>query len=136
MTELEQRYFQTVPNLLRGIDKSMGNIDQSLGRIDQSLGRIDQRLLALIQKRKVYVVTYVGLSDSEYEANGYSDCHVYNDRDAALAKLKELRDAEIETLKDEGRDYEVLKDEDDECRISWCGHGEQVRIEVHLADMD
>lgn len=86
------------------------------------------------EKQTVYVVTYVGLSDSEYDANGYSKCHVYGSKEAALAKLKALRNAEIENCKAEGRRYEVLKDEDDECRISWCGDEEQVRIEVHEAE--
>ena len=86
-------------------------------------------------KKTVYVVTYVGLSDSEYDANGYSECRVYSDKEAAIEKLKALRDNEIAELEEQGRDYEILKDEPMECRISWCGHGEQVRIEVHKEEM-
>lgn len=82
-------------------------------------------------KQKVWVVTYVGLSDSEYEANGYCECHVCGTLEAAQAKMRQLRDAEIENCKAEGRDYQILEDETTELRMSWCSHGEQVRLEIH-----
>ena len=83
------------------------------------------------QPKKVWVVTYVGLSDSEYEANGYCECHVCGTLEAAKAKMLQLRDAEIENCKAEGRDYQILEDETTELRMSWCSHGEQVRLEIH-----
>ena len=85
--------------------------------------------------KEMYVVTYVGLSDSEYDANGYCKCKLCATKNDALRKLKEWRDNEIENLKSEGRDYEILEDEEDECRISWCGHGEQLRLEIHKVVM-
>jgi len=85
---------------------------------------------------KMWCVTYVGLSDSEYDANGHSEVALYATKDAAKAKLKAWRDSEIENLKDEDREYEIHTDEDDEVRISWCGHGEQVRIEVHEVELN
>lgn len=88
------------------------------------------------EKPKMWCVTYVGLSDSEYKANGYSEVALYATKDAAKAKLKAWRDNEIAELKEQERDYEVLEDEDDECRISWCGHTEQVRIEVHEVELN
>ena len=88
------------------------------------------------EKPKMWCVTYVGLSDSEYKANGYSEVALYATKDAAKAKLKAWRDNEIAELKEQERDYEVLEDEDDECRISWCGHTEQIRIEVHEVELN
>ena len=88
------------------------------------------------EKRKLYCVTYVGLSDSEYKANGYSEVALFDSLDAAKEKLKSWRDNEIADLKEQERDYEILEDEDDECRISWCWHGEQVRIEIHEVEMN
>ena len=79
----------------------------------------------------VYVVSYVGLSDSEYDANGYCENAVYDTIDAAKAKLQSWKENEIQNLQDEGREYELLKDEDDEVRIGWCGYSEQVRLEIH-----
>ena len=87
-------------------------------------------------KPKMWCVTYVGLSDSEYKANGYSEVALYATKDAAKAKLKAWRDNEIAELKEQERDYEILEDEDDECRISWCGHTEQIRIEVHEVELN
>ena len=80
--------------------------------------------------KSLYCVTYVGLSDSEYDANGYSNVYLYDDLDKAKAKLKQLKKEEFENIRQMGQDYELLEDEDDEVRISWCAHGEQVRIEV------
>ena len=85
---------------------------------------------------KIYVVTYVGLSDSDYDANGYCDAYVFGALDDAKAAMRRLREKEIDYLKEDNRDYEILEDEDDMCRLSWCGHGEQLRIEVHEAEID
>lgn len=87
-------------------------------------------------KPKMWCVTYVGLSDSEYKANGYSDVALYTTKEAAKAKLKAWRDDEIAALKKQEQDYEILEDEDDECRIGWSGYGEQVRIEIHEVELD
>lgn len=86
-----------------------------------------------MKQQKFYVLTYVGLSDSDYHANGYCESRVFDTLEQAKAKLQKLREAEIENLKAEGRDYEILEDEDDECRLSWCGYGEQLRLEIHEA---
>ena len=94
------------------------------------------RAKAQSREKKMYCVTYVGLSDSEYDSNGYSEVALYATKDAAKAKLKAWRDNEIAELKEQERDYEILEDEDDECRISWCGHGEQIRIEVHEVELN
>lgn len=114
MTVLEQRFMERVPNLLSGIAESLETIAK-----------------AKQPKQTVWVVTYVGLSDSEYAANGYCECHVCGTLEAAKAKMQQLRDAEIENCKAEGRGYEILKDDPTEIRMAWCSHGEQVRLEIH-----
>ena len=97
--------------------------------------RVNNPELVQPTEGKMYVVTYVGLSDSEYDANGYSECKICKTKEDAKQKLKEWRDNEIECLKAEDREYEILEDEDDECRISWCGHGEQLRLEIHECEL-
>ena len=84
---------------------------------------------------KIYVVTYVGLSDSDYDANGYCDAYVFGALDDAKAAMRRLREKEIDYLKEDNRDYEILEDEDDKCRISWCGHGDQIRLEVQCVEV-
>lgn len=91
----------------------------------------------LPNRKQIYTVSYVGLSDSEYEANGYCETFVFRSQERAEAKLKVMRNAEIENCKAEGRDYEILKDEPMEFRMSWCCHGEQIRIKItddYMAD--
>ena len=85
---------------------------------------------------EVFVVTYVGLSDTEYDANGYSNVFVCATLEEAKKKLASWREAEIGCLVDEERDYEILEDEDDYCRISWCAHGNQVILEIHPVTFD
>lgn len=80
---------------------------------------------------KLYIVTYVGLSDNDDEANGYSEVKAYNSLDKAKAKLKRYKNCEINDIKDRGDEYEILTDTDMECRISWGGGSEQVRILIH-----
>ncbi len=86
--------------------------------------------------KNLYVVNYVGLSENEYDANGYTNNKVCSTLDAAKAKMKEWRNQEIEHLKNEGNDYEILEDEDDECRISWCGGSEQLRLSVNKVEIE
>jgi hypothetical protein len=88
------------------------------------------------EEPKLYAVTYVGLSDSEYDADGYSEVAICDSLDKAKAKLKSWRDNEIADLEEQEREYEILQDEDNKCRISWCSHGEQVRIEIHEVEMN
>ena len=46
----------------------------------------------------VYVVTYIGLSNSESSANGYCDLFVFSIYDKAKKCLKELKEAEKDNL--------------------------------------
>lgn len=80
---------------------------------------------------KVFAVTYVGLSDTEYKANGETKVFVFATMEEATEKVAELKKEEIDHLTEEGRDFEILEDESDKFRVSWCSHGEQVRIEAH-----
>ena len=82
---------------------------------------------------KVFVVTYVGLSDTEYDANGYSEVSLHTTLEGARKKLALWKEAEIAFLAEEGREYEILEDKDDRCHISWNSHGDQIIIEVHPA---
>ncbi|MBQ8713106.1 MAG: hypothetical protein IJ551_09865 [Prevotella sp.] len=103
--------------------------DSYLDRLEEYEEQLEEKY-DLPHRKQIYTVSYVGLSDSEYEANGYCETFVYRSQEKAEAKLKAMRDALIENCKAEGRDYEILKDEDLDFRMSWCGHGEQVRIEI------
>lgn len=94
------------------------------------------RATAKTMHTTVYVLTYVGLSESEYQANGYCDTYVFYSQAKAEAKLKELRDAEIENLKAEERDYEILEDDGMVCRIGWCGNTEQLRLQIQETNVD
>lgn len=80
---------------------------------------------------KHFILTYVGLSDSDYEANGYSDVFLFNTYEEAKERMKLLIKNECEYLKEEGHEYEILEDTEDEFRMSWSGHGEQIRLQIH-----
>lgn len=80
---------------------------------------------------KKFILTYVGLSDSDYEANGYSNVFLFSTYEKAKERMKLLIKNECEYLKEEGREYEILEDTEDEFRMSWSGHGEQVRLQIH-----
>ncbi len=97
--------------------------------------RLESDAIAEKKKNALYAVSYVGLSDNDYDANGYSNVALYPDMDAAKAKLKQWRDNEIAELKQNEMDYELLEDTPEKCRISWYGNGEQVRIEIHEVQM-
>lgn len=97
--------------------------------------RLESDAIAERKKNALYAVSYVGLSDNDYDANGYSEVAIYPDMDAAKAKLKQWRENEIAELKQNDMDYELLEDTPEKCRISWYGNGEQVRIEIHEVQM-
>lgn len=87
-------------------------------------------------KQKVFIVSYVGLSDSEYAANGYSEVKPFADKKSARDYMQTLANNEIQCCKGEERDYEILENKDDSFRMSWCSHGEQIRIEIHEDEID
>lgn len=89
-----------------------------------------------MKTKDLWVVTYVGLSEEDSDANGYTEVKVFDNINDAKSKLQEWRNAEIENLVDEERDYEILVDEKFEVRIGWCGQSEQVRILVHKVELN
>lgn len=89
------------------------------------------------EKETVYVLTYVGLSESERggDADGYCEAWVFADQAKAEARLHDLRNAEIENSKNEGFDYTIVKDEPMEFRMGW-GGGEEVRLQIQDTYME
>ena len=79
------------------------------------------------------IVSYVGLSDNEHDANGYNEVHAFADKYDAIVKMRTLRNNEIDNL-DEG-DYEILVDTTTEFRMAWCGYAEQIRIYLHEVEI-
>ena len=84
-----------------------------------------------LQGSELYVVTYVGLSDSDYNANGRCEVNVFLSIEDAQCFLKKCKEDEIKYLKEEQREYEILEDLPDKCHLSWAFYGEQVIIEIH-----
>lgn len=84
---------------------------------------------------KKFILTYVGLSDSDYEANGYSEAFIFDTIEDARQHLKMLAESERFNCDDEGSEYEILKDTEDEYRMSWSGHGEQIRLQIHEVNL-
>lgn len=82
------------------------------------------------EKKKVYVVSYLGLSDNDEDANGYLELKVFDDREKAKAYFDMLVSNEIECLCSEQREYTVHQNEDGLCHFSWSGLSEQVIIKI------
>jgi len=118
------------------VEKYGEDDDCYLDRLEEYEERLEEEY-DLPNRKQIYTVSCVTLSDSEYDANGYCSTYVYRSQEQAEAKLKELREAEIAHCKEEGYDYEILEDEPMEFRMSWCAHGEQIRIKItddYMAD--
>ena len=82
-------------------------------------------------KEKIYAVTCVSLSDEDYEENGFSSVKVCDTLDEAKEAFNEFKDNEIDELVRRNEPWEVLTNEETEFRMSWRGHGHQVRIQIH-----
>ena len=134
--------------ILYGLDKD--NLDPakcSEGE-DYADNYYESELEALINDARAYaigkiknlpvfwVVTNVTLSDSEYQANGYSYVKVFDSFEKAEQQKKQWADAEIELCNNEERDYEVLQDEPSCFRMGWAGNTEQIRIQIHEAGLN
>lgn len=77
--------------------------------------------------RHCYVVTYVGLSDSDADANGYCAAIVYANRKIAEDKVMQLIEEELNT---HDEDINVRR-ENGKIVISWAGGTERVLISIH-----
>lgn len=135
MTNIEMQFMNVVPSALRDIAKALQQMNDKMDNKVASQPETSSKVV-WYEEPKLYAVTYVGLSDSEYDADGYSEVAICDSLDKAKAKLKSWRDNEIADLEEQEREYEILQDEDNKCRISWCSHGEQVRIEIHEVEMN
>ena len=135
--EVAQVIINEAVRMKRWLVEKYGEDDEEyLDRLEEYEKRLEEEY-DLPNRKQIYTVSCVTLSDSEYVANGHCDTFVYRSQERAEAKLKALRDAEIEHCKSEDRDYEILEDEPMEFRMSWCAHGEQIRIKItddYLAD--
>lgn len=87
-------------------------------------------------EKKMYAVTYVGLSKDEYDANGFCDVKVFTTFGKAAEYKQELIDRETEECLEKGIAWTVGINEDDEFRMEWAGGDEQLRIEIHAVDVD
>lgn len=76
---------------------------------------------------KLFIVTYVGLSDDE-DANGYCEPKPFFSRKKAEDYMRMLRDNELE----EQKDYNpiVIEDTPERIVIQWCGY-QQLIIRLH-----
>ena len=86
-------------------------------------------------KKEVWVVTHTNVNYDEYDANGAACVDVFDSEKKAKAELKRQRKEEINFAKSEERDYEILEDHPTEFRMSWCMHSNQLRIEIHKAEI-
>lgn len=77
--------------------------------------------------RKKYVVTYVGLSDSDPDGNGYCEVKICSERHIAERVAKELEANELDAH-DEDID---VKHENGVTVLSWAGGSEKVIISIH-----
>jgi hypothetical protein len=75
-----------------------------------------------------YVVTYVSLSDSEPDANGYCEAKICSERHIAERVAKEWADTEMEEQKDFAPSMKI---DGDKRIISWSGGSEKVIIGIH-----
>lgn len=71
------------------------------------------------------------MSDSDYEANGYSEVYLFDTLEDAQSKLREIAVNELDYHESEGSKCEVLETFDNEFRMSWDGDGEQIRLQIH-----
>lgn len=78
--------------------------------------------------RMYYVVTYVGLSDSDPDGNGYCEVKICFERHMAERVAKEWADREMEEQKDFAPS--MITDKDKRV-ISWAGGSEKVIIGIH-----
>lgn len=76
-----------------------------------------------------YVVSYVGLSDNEQDADGYNQTKLFNEIESAENYVDKLCEQEMETQKDSNPKHSV--DDDGKHIISWAGDSEKVIIEIH-----
>lgn len=83
-------------------------------------------------KRKLFLVTYIGLSDSEPDANGYCETFLYVNHFEALAKMNSLAENEMQ---EHDSDLSV-KTEDNKRVLSWAGGTESVIITVKEIEVE
>ena len=96
---------------------------------------IDGLVRGAAGKKEVWVLTHTNISMDDYNSNGPALVEVFDSEKKAKAELKKQRKEEIKFAKECKREYEILEDEPTEFRMGWCMHSNQLRIEIHKAEI-
>lgn len=89
---------------------------------------------SIISKRgnnnKCYIVSYVGLSTSESDANGYNEVFLFDSFEDARKKMLALFESERESVTEMG-DIPYANYKYNYACVSWAGGEEEVKIYIH-----
>jgi hypothetical protein len=83
-----------------------------------------------MEKNQVFVVVYIALSESDPDANGYSETKTFGHYDDAHKYMQLLVSNEISFCKDEEREYQILEDEEKKFHMAWNNQADQVIIKI------
>jgi len=82
------------------------------------------------EEKECYIVSYVTLSGSDYQANGNVENFLFEDKNKAIEKAVELRLQEMAFCDENNREFEVIQGDVDDFRMEWAGGSESIRITV------
>jgi len=68
---------------------------------------------------KVFIVTRLYISASDYNSNGYYDCEVFLDKEKALQLFKKWRKEELDIRRETECTYEIYTDTEEKFHCSW-----------------
>jgi len=83
-----------------------------------------------MEKNQVFVVVYITLSESDPDANGYSETKTFAHYDDAHNYMQLLASNEISFCKDEEREYQIIEDEEKKFHMAWNNQADQVIIKI------
>lgn len=82
--------------------------------------------------RPLYIVTYVGLSDDNPDANGYTKVYRYYNYTDAVKARERMAEEEMQTQHEAGFEPRLVRESEAKWRVLWCGDCQQVILQLHI----
>lgn len=83
--------------------------------------------------KKIFIVTYVGLSADEADANGYCEAKAFAKYEDAKAYFEELISNEMECQKEFDPVIETHRER--EASLTWSGFGQGLKLKIHESNL-
>lgn len=93
------------------------------------------RAIEKLREGNIFILSYIGLSDSDPDGNGYNEVKAFRNYQDARERMQLYIKSELEQIEEMGYEPNVLEDEEDFYHVTWAQDTEQVIIRIQEVEL-